>query len=138
MTPAEAQVDRLKTVVAVVGPIAIGIAAIFGWRDKHQQKAEMAAYPRYTIGTVTGSKYVVGPSPHTATFFTYEVNDSTYTSDITGSVPDGQTRCLLRFSARHPEYHEFYERVPIPDSIIQAPPAGWPALPFPAAAENME
>lgn len=87
---------------------------------------------------MTGSKYVLGPSPHTATFFWYEVNDSTYSSDITGSVPNEQTRCLLRYSTRHPEYHVFYERVPIPDSIAYAPAEGWVALPFPVAAESME
>ncbi|WP_046244421.1 hypothetical protein [Hymenobacter terrenus] len=138
MTPAEAQVDRLKTVAAIVVIVASVGVIVNGFSRRSHRQAELAASSRYTIGEIVKKTYVIGPSSHSATRFAYTVGDSTYVKPGPDEVPDGRTRFLVKFSTRHPEYYQFYERVPIPYTITEAPPEGWPEPPFSVAPEDME
>ncbi|WP_223653756.1 hypothetical protein [Hymenobacter psoromatis] len=93
------------------------------------------ANPRYTIGYVTGTDYVVGPSSHSVAFFTYSVGDSTYHSSSDGDLAEGCTRCLVKFAAADPTNKEFFNKVCVPDSIARAPALGWTEPPFPVPGE---
>lgn len=91
--------------------------------------------PRYTIGYVTGTDYVVGPSSHSVAFFTYTVGDSTYHQSSSGDLTDGCTRCLIKYATADPTNFEFFNRVCVPDSIRQAPVQGWLQPPFKVPAK---
>lgn len=87
--------------------------------------------PRYTIGYVTGTDYVIGPSSHSVAFFTYSVGDSTYRQSADGDLPAGCTRCLVRFAATDPTNAEFFNQTCLPDELPPPPPQGWTAPPVP-------
>ena len=98
---------------------------------------EVDCYPRYTAGEVTRTSYVLGPSPHSVTFFSYQVGDSTYTGNDTGRSPDSQTRFLVKYSTKHPQYYKFYKRVPLLPTHVP-PPDGWAEPPYPVLAKDLE
>jgi hypothetical protein len=93
--------------------------------------------PRYTIGYVTGTDYVVGPNSHSVAFFTYTVGNITYRQSSTGDVAAGCSRCLVKFAEADPTNFEFFNRVCVPDSITRAPAKGWEKPPFTAAGNAL-
>jgi hypothetical protein len=123
--------DRLKTVVVIVGMLVVVVLVVQGLQRRKSREAALAASPHYTIGEVTRTSYVVGPNSHNVVFFTYRVGDSTYTGNDDGRALDVGARFLVKFSSEQPGYYRFYNQVPIPDSIPTAPPGGWLAPPFP-------
>ena len=50
MSPGEILADRLKTLVAVGGMGVIAVACFFAFRHNNRRDADLAAYPRYTVG----------------------------------------------------------------------------------------
>ena len=104
---------------------------IRSFQRRQLKQAALATDTRYTIGGITRTSYVVGPSPYTAVFFVYRVGDSVYTGSGSGTPVNGQERVLIKFTARQPSVHEAYEQVPIPNNIQEAPPGGWVEPPFP-------
>ena len=136
-SPAEIVVDRLKTLIAVGGMGIIAVASFFAFRHNNRRDADLAAYPRYTVGQVTRTTYVIGPSPESLSFFAYQVGDSTYTGTSPGDLPDGQTLFLVKYSTQHPQYYKFYKRVPLLPSHIP-PPEGWATPPYPVPAKDLE
>jgi hypothetical protein len=121
----------LKNVLALVS------ALFFIWLLTYDYLSSRArsAGARYTIGQVTGTSYVVGPSSHSIAFFTYTVGDSTYHQSTTGDLANGCTRCLVRFAKADPTNFEFFNRVCVPDSITRPPAQGWEQPPFTLAGD---
>ena len=111
---------------------------VFAVYRRTQIKTALATQPRYAIGIVTGKSYVVGPSSHDVTFFIYSVHDSTYSSSSSSAVQAGQSQFLVKFSGTDPAVCRFYNQVPIPKTIQEAPPGGWKEPPFPVPAEVLE
>ena len=138
MTPAERLVDRLKTVAAVA--VVLGTLAIwlYLFQETKREDAILASAPRYTIGGVTHSSYVVGPSSGKVVFFVYRVRDSVYTGSVSGTPVNGQERLLIKFSARQPGVYKAYDYVPVPAGNLEPPPGGWLEPPFPVPAEMLE
>lgn len=127
-------IERIKTLFALLGPFAFVCGGYFYIK----KNKELATYPSYTIGTVTRTSYVVGPSSHDVAFFVYTVNDSLYSTSTSNKISNGESRFLVKFSSRDPALCRFYKAVPIPDSIQTAPPGGWTKPPFPVPAEVLE
>lgn len=123
----------LKNVLALVS--ALFFVWLLGY-DYISSRARRAG-ARYTIGQVTGTSYVVGPSSHSVTFFTYTVGDSTYHQSATGDLAKGCTRCLVKFAETDPTNFEFFNRVCVPDSITRAPAQGWEKPPFSPAGQAL-
>ena len=138
MTPAERTIDRLKTLFVAVGMLGIVVIWVYLFQDTRRENAALASSPRYTIGQVTRTSYVLGPSPENVVFFSYRVGDSIYPGTNSGRFLDVGGRFLVKFSREQPKYHEFYNQVLIPVSIIEAPPEGWEKPPFPVPAEALE
>ena len=113
--------------------LVVALTAFFLWvfigGYLHADKRD--ANPRYTIGQVTRTGYVIGPSSHSVVFFTYSVGDSTYSESSRGDIEEGCTRYLVKYAATDPKNIEFFNHICIPDSIRQAPPQGWLKPPFP-------
>jgi hypothetical protein len=119
--------------------LALASALFFIWLLSYDYISSRARSrePRYTIGYVTGTSYVVGPSSHSVAFFTYTVGDATYHQSSTGDVAKGCTRCLVKFAAADPTNFEFFNRVCVPDSIAHAPAKGWEKPPFTLTGETL-
>ncbi|MBC8085594.1 MAG: hypothetical protein H7Z21_20545 [Hymenobacter sp.] len=138
MTPAERTIDRLKTLIVVVGMLGVAGIFIYFFQDQKREDAAFAASARYTVGEVTRTSYVIGPSSGSIAFFSYQVGDSTYASSYSGESLEVGQRFLVKFSGQQPGYRVFYNRVPIPPSITDVPLAGWPEPPFEVPAELLE
>jgi hypothetical protein len=126
----EEVINRLPTWLK--NALALASALFFVWLlgyDYISSRARRVG-ARYTIGQVTGTDYVIGPSSHSVAFFTYTVGDSTYHQSSTGDVAPGCTRCLVKFAEADPTNVEFFNRVCVPDSITRAPAGGWEKPPF--------
>ena len=123
-------INRLPTWLK--NALALASALFFVWLLSYDYISSRARRvgARYTIGYVTGTDYVVGPSSHSVVFFTYTVGDSTYHQSSTGDVAKGCTRCLVKFAEADPTNFEFFNRVCVPDSIASAPAKGWEKVPF--------
>ena len=121
--------DRFKTVVAIVSIVVIGGLLVDGIQRRNLRQTLLAASPRYTVGIITRTAYVVSPSPHTESFFEYRVSDSIYSGSSSGKAADGN-RFLVKFAAQKPTIRQFYDQVPIPDEIEAAPAEGWQEPPF--------
>lgn len=130
--------DHLKLVAVGAILLAIGIGIFYGLRQKSTEEAELTSHPRYTVGEIVKSGYIVSPNSHSYSRFTYQVGDSVYTESGPEQIPQGHTRFLVKFSAQHPTYYKFYERIPIPYYVPLPPPEGWakppPELDVPAGA----
>lgn len=137
MTPAEQRVDRLKSAAVLAMLLVIAGCFIAALRNKNHRDDELAAYPRYTVGEITATGYIVGPNSHSYAKFAYQVGDSTYTGDEDGDLPEGRTRFLVKYSTRHPKYYKFYKRVSLLSNHVP-PPEGWAEPPFPVAPEDLE
>ncbi|GAB3638230.1 hypothetical protein GCM10027422_38200 [Hymenobacter arcticus] len=129
MPPLTNQIERLKTLLAIAVPVIIIPLFIYEFRQKNQERAEIAAYAHYTVGEVTRTSYVVGPNSESIIHFTYQVGDSTYEGTEPGDLVNGRTRFLVRFSTKNPSYYEGYKQVPIPYYVPPPPPEGWAKLP---------
>ena len=138
MTPAERTVDRLKTVAVIGGMLICAYLFIDGFYNRHVKLTDIAAHPRYTIGQVSRTSYAIGPSPQNIVFFEYRVGDSIYGGNNSGQLLSEGDRFLVKFSSAKPSYHESYNRVRIPSSIINAPPEGWAEPPFEVPAELLK
>jgi len=116
--------------------LGIGWAVFIAWGITYEYNKShgLNKAPRYTIGQVTRTDYVVGPSSHSVAFFTYTVGDSTYAKSSDGDIAEGCTRCLVKFAASDPTNFEFFNKICVPDSARQAPAAGWFYPPFPVPA----
>jgi hypothetical protein len=119
--------------------LALASALFFVWLLGYDYISSRArnAGARYTIGQVTGTSYVVGPSSHSVVFFTYTVGNITYRQSSTGDVAAGCSRCLVKFAEADPTNFEFFNRVCVPDSITRAPAKGWEKPPFTAAGNAL-
>ena len=137
MSFAEQRVDRLKSAGVLLMLLVIAGCFIAAWRDENHQDDELAAYPRYTVGEITTTGYIVGPNSHSYAKFAYQVGDSTYTGDEDGDLPDGQNRFLVKYSTKHPQYYKFYKRVPLLPTHVP-PPDGWAEPPYPVLAKDLE
>lgn len=137
MSTEDEWISRLPNwAVALFGTATIAFFAwsvVGGYSDAHARNA----HPRYTIGYVTRTAYAVGPSSHSVVFYTYAVGATRYHQSSTGDLPTGCTRCLVKFAADDPQNVEFFNRICIPDSSMQAPALGWEKPPFPVPA-NVE
>ncbi len=138
MTPAERRKDQLKTVAAIISIlVTIGIF-LYGFRGMQQKDAILSVSPRYTIGGITRTSYVIGPSSEKVVFFVYRVRDSVYTGSVSGTPVNGQERVLIKFAAQQPRVYKAYNYVPIPNSANEAPPEGWVEPPFPVPLDVHE
>ena len=137
MSPSDIRMDRLKTVGTLVMLCVIAVCTFLAFRRMHVEKNEIEVFPRYTVGEVIRSAYVLGPSPEQVILFTYQVGDSTYKGNGSGDVPDGQNRFLVKYSTQHPQYYKFYKRVPLLPTYIP-PPDGWAEPPYPVPPEDLE
>jgi hypothetical protein len=130
MNASERFVDRLKTVVAAGVFVAAPFTLFYGVKHFKTKEYALETTPRYTVGEVVKTGYVISPSSHGYTEFVYQVGDSTHTGYDDGRLPAGLTRFLVKFSAKHPEYYEFYKHAPVPYGL-SAPPEAGPSRPFP-------
>ena len=127
----EKKIDELPSQVKGTIIIAMIFLALWMFISSYKHSAARNVNSRYTIGYVTGTDYVVGPSSHSVAFFTYSVGDSTYRSSADGDLAEGCTRCLVKFAAADPINKEFFNKICVPDSIAKPPPLGWTKPPFP-------
>lgn len=124
-TPAARWTDRLKTLVAIAVPIVILPLFIYLYLQDNHKKAELAIYAHYTVGEVTSTSYVIGPSSESIIHFTYQVGDSTYEGTEPGDLVNGRTRFLVRFSTKNPNHYQGYKQLSIPYYVPPPPPEGW-------------
>ena len=129
--------ERLKNLFFIGASVVLILLAIRGFIIKGSENEEIAKYPRYTIGAVTDAVVVIGPSSEKLNRFTYQVGDSSYKGNEPGSLPDGQTLFLVKYSTKHPQYYKFYRRVPLLPTHIP-PPEGWAEPPYPVPAKDLE
>ena len=130
-------VERLKKLFFLGAIVVIVPLSIREFFLKESEDEEIAKYPRYTVGEVTKAVQVVGPSSEKLNLFTYQVGDSSYTGNEPGSLPDGQTLFLVKYSTKHPQYYKFYKQVPLLPTHIP-PPEGWAEPPYRVPAEDLE
>ena len=111
----------------------------FGWLiyGTFGRSKAMSDHPRYTIGYVKKTGYVLGPSSHSETLFNYYVNGKEYLGGESGDLLTDDTRYLVKCGSQDPSFYDFYKKVPIPDSIKQAPPEGWETPPFPVTIQEL-
>lgn len=129
--------ERFKNVAAIAVVVILVPVFIHEFLLMNKEDEEVNTRPRYTVGKVTKTSYVISASPHSVTFFTYQAGDSTYTGNDTGSVPDGQNLFLVKYSTKHPQYYKFYKRVPLLPTHVP-PPEGWAEPPYPVPAEDLK
>ena len=123
-----------------VGNLSIVLmAAFFGWLiyGIFGRSKAMSDHPRYTIGYVEKTGYVIGPSSHSETIFNYYVNGKQYVGGKSGDLLTDDTRYLVKCGSQDLSFYFFYKKVPIPDSIKQAPPQGWETPPFPVKIQEL-
>lgn len=132
------EIEKLPNWMMIPGGIVL--AAFFLWLGitRYQQHAAMSRGVGYTIGYVTKTGYVVGPSSHTAVSFAYEVNGRRYTSTGSGEPIYGCRRCLVKFATRDPQVRTFYNLICVPEDVPPPPPEGWPEPPFYVRAGTLD
>ena len=124
-----------------VGNVAILLmVALFGYFivARVGRSKAMSDHPRYTIGYVKKTGYVIGPSSHSETLFNYSLHGKEYLGGESGDLLTADTRYLVKCGSRDPSFYEFYKKVPMPDSIRAAPPEGWESPPFPVTADELQ
>ena len=123
----------MKNILALIGPLAFLCGLFFFFNKKKQ----LRTHPRYTIGTLIRTGYAISASPQQLSVLSYVVQDSAYQGAMSGEVPAGKVRFLIKFSAKDPAVYQEY-KIPIPDSIQAAPTGGWTEPPFPVPAQVLE
>jgi len=123
-------VEKMPTWLVVVLGVMLAVLFIWGFTYSYTKSHARDSDPRYTIGYVTGTDYVIGPSSHSVAFFTYTVGDSTYHESSSGDVAEDCTRCLVKYAATDPHNLEFFNKICIPDEVHTAPAQGWTTPPF--------
>ena len=137
MTPSGPLMERLKNIVGIGVLIAAPVAMFYEYKHFKTKEYNLETSSRYTVGEVVKTGYVISPSSHGYTEFVYQVGDSAYTGYEDTRTPAGQTLFLVRYSTQHPEYYDFYNRVPLLPTNIP-PPEGWAEPPYPVLAKDLE
>ncbi|HLK97994.1 MAG TPA: hypothetical protein VK364_09520 [Hymenobacter sp.] len=124
------EINRLPKWVGYLGIVGLGMWLIWAVIYNLHQAKKINEGVRYTIGYVTKTGYVVGPSSHTAVSFEYEANGRRYATTGSGEPINGCTRCLVKFAVQDPEVLDFYNQICVPDEVQPPPPEGWSEPPF--------
>ena len=132
------EIEKLPSWVGYLGLAGAILWVAWAIINDRQQHAAMSQGVGYTIGYVTKTGYVVGPSSHTAVSFAYEVNGRRYTSTGSGEPIYGCRRCLVKFATRDPQVRTFYNLICVPEDVPPPPPEGWPEPPFYVRAGTLD
>lgn len=102
------------------------------WLWVRQGRDLMHQRAHYTIGYLTGWH----PTPKSGIYydFRFAVAGTTYESSSPGEAgmeTANGTRCVVKYDSIDPATSVGYFKIPIPDSIRQAPANGWRRPPFP-------
>ena len=129
--PLDKLVEKMPNWLVAIFGVLFVLFTVWVFAGSYLDSHARSKDSRYTIGFVTKTSYVVGPSSHSVSFFTYNVKGHAYSTSSDGDLEAGCARCLLKYAATDPENIDFFNHICIPDSITRAPAEGWKEPPFP-------